>query len=291
MGILNVTPDSFSDGGMYLEPATAVERGLRMVDEGADFIDVGGESSRPGAASVSASEELARVVPVLRRLAGRCGVPVSVDTRKPAVAKACIAEGAAIINDIGGLRDREMVEVAASTRAAVVIMHMRGSPATMQSDTAYGDVVAEVRHSLAAAVAVAEGAGIADVAVDPGIGFGKSARQNFELLARLGEMRDLGRPLLIGPSRKSFLGGLPSRLPTEDRLEGTLAAVALAVANGAGIVRVHDVGPCRRVLEVVDAVREASDGRQGSGSGNSPCGTAGGNARGAPEAAEDRRGH
>ena len=258
MGVLNVTPDSFSDGGQYLDPGRAVERGLEMVANGADIVDVGGESTRPGAGTVSESAELERVLPVIESLASRTDVPLSVDTRKSAVARRCVEAGAAVINDVEGLRDPAMVEVAAELGASVVVMHMRGTPATMQRDTAYADVVTEIRDYLEARVAVARRAGIAEIAVDPGLGFGKSARQNFEILARLREIADLGLPVLIGPSRKSFLGSLPSALPPEERLEGSLAAVAAGVMNGAAVVRVHDVRPCRRVLDVLDAVREES---------------------------------
>ena len=261
MGILNVTPDSFSDGGQFLESGLAVERGLKMVDEGADFIDIGGESSRPGAWPVSESEELKRVTPVLRGLVRQCDVPISIDTQKPGVARRCIDLGAAIINDVGGLRDPAMADIAAGAAASVVIMHMRGSPATMQRDTVYKNVVDEIRGYLKSAASAAEQAGVPEIAIDPGLGFGKTARQNFQILARLDEIRSLGYPVLIGPSRKSFLGSLPSRLPTEERLEGTLAAVAAGAMNGAGIVRVHDVRASRRVLEVVDAVTRATDAR------------------------------
>ncbi len=261
MGVLNVTPDSFSDGGCYLDAPAAVHRGLRMVEDGADLIDIGGESSRPGSARISEAEELGRVLPVLEGLSPASGVPISVDTLKPGVAKQCIAAGAGILNDVGGLRDPEMLQVAASSGASVVIMHMRGDPATMQCDTAYRDVVGEVRSFLDIQTTAAERAGVAEIAVDPGLGFGKSALQNFEILARLREIEALGYPVLIGPSRKSFLGSLASRLPIEDRLEGTLAAVAAGIMNGARIVRVHDVKQCRRIADVIDAVTEARDAR------------------------------
>ena len=254
MGILNITPDSFSDGGCYLDASRAVERGLAMVAEGADLIDIGGESSRPGSAPVTESEELARLMPVLESLRPRIDVPISIDTQKPGVARRSLEAGASIVNDIRGLRDPEMIEVAVESRASVVLMHMRGTPRTMQDDTAYGDVVSEIASFLEARATAAREAGIEEIAVDPGLGFGKTAEQNFEILARLQEIEALGHPVLIGPSRKSFLGSLPSGLPTGDRLEGTLAAVAVGVANGASIVRVHDVEPCRRVLEVVDAI-------------------------------------
>lgn len=261
MGILNVTPDSFSDGGRYLSADGAVARGLEMVREGADFIDVGGESTRPGAAPVSESVETRRVLPVVEGLVKRAGVPVSIDTRKPAVARRCLEAGAGIVNDVGGLREPGMAETAADHGAAVVVMHMRGTPSTMQSDTSYADVVSEVRRYLERQAGLARRAGIREVAVDPGLGFGKTAQQNFRLLAGLRSIGEAGYPVLIGPSRKSFLGSLASGLPVSERLEGTLAAVAAGVMNGAQIVRVHDVGPCRRLLDVLDAVSEAADAR------------------------------
>ena len=259
MGILNVTPDSFSDGGKYLELGTAVGRGLEMVAEGADFIDVGGESTRPGSESVSEAEELRRVLPVVEEMAAKAGVPISIDTQKPGVARRCMEAGAGILNDIGGLRNPAMAEVAAEFGASVVVMHMRGTPSTMQCNTEYADLVADIREYLERQGAVARGAGIEEIAVDPGLGFGKTARQNFAILAGLRRFAETGYPVLIGPSRKSFLGSLPSRLRTPERLEGTLAAVAVGVMNGARIVRVHDVEPCRRVLEVLDAVAEAGN--------------------------------
>ena len=261
MGILNVTPDSFSDGGRYVDPGKAVEKGLQMVEDGADFIDIGGESSRPGSHPVSEAEELRRVMPVLRALVSRNAVPISVDTQKAAVAQACLDAGAAILNDIGGLRDPRMAEAAAAYRASVIVMHMRGKPSTMQLDTGYGDVVGEIVQFLSRQAEVARRAGVREIAVDPGLGFGKTARQNFAILARLREITDLGHPVLVGPSRKSFLGSLPSGLSVEQRLEGTLAAVAVAVAGGARIARVHDVRPCRRLVEVLEAVGEAGDAR------------------------------
>lgn len=259
MGILNVTPDSFSDGGRYFDVSSAVEWGVQMVEDGADVIDVGGESSRPGSERISESEELGRVLPVVEALASGVNVPISIDTLKPGVARRCLQAGACIVNDIRGLRDSEMLAVAAAAQASVVIMHMRGEPSTMQRDTTYDDVVGEIRSFLKAQCALAKQSGVREIVIDPGLGFGKSAKQNFEILARLGEFRSLGYPILVGPSRKSFLGSLASRLPVEQRLEGTLAAVATAVMNGATAVRVHDVKECRRVVEVTDAIREAGD--------------------------------
>ena len=186
-------------------------------------------------------------------------MPISVDTQKPAVASGALTRAPRVINDVGGLRTPGMIEVAAETGASVVVMHMRGTPAAMQDDTNYADVVEEVAEFLKIQAARARQAGVQEVAVDPGLGFGKSARQNFEILARLREFDSLGYPVLIGPSRKSFLGSLPSGLPVEERLEGTLAASAIGVANGARIVRVHDVRACRRVLDVVDAISDAAD--------------------------------
>jgi dihydropteroate synthase len=253
MGVVNVTPDSFSDGGRFLRADDAVRHALRLVDEGADVLDIGGESTRPGSDPVSEQEEMDRVVPVVEELAASVSVRISVDTYKPRVAEACLARGATLVNDVTGLTDPAMIDVVRMSGAGVVIMHMRGRPKTMQHDLAYQDVVAEVRSFLGARAQAARDAGIEEVVIDPGIGFGKSPAHNFELLRRLPEIASLGHPVLLGPSRKSFLGSLPSRLPPEERLEGTLAAVALGAWNGASIVRVHDVREARRVLEVVDA--------------------------------------
>jgi dihydropteroate synthase len=257
MGVLNVTPDSFSDGGRFLRSQDAVRHGVRLVEDGADILDVGGESSRPGSDPVSAQEELDRIGPVIEELARTVEARLSVDTYKPSVAAECLGLGATMVNDITGLQDPEMIRVVAEHRAGSVIMHMRGRPKTMQDDVAYDDVVTEVRAFLDERAARARAAGIEEVAVDPGIGFGKTAAHNFELLRRLDEIVALGLPVLVGPSRKSFLGSLPSRLPAAERLEGTLAAVAVAVMHGAAIVRVHDVREAKRVVEVVDAIRSA----------------------------------
>ena len=255
MGVVNVTPDSFSDGGLYFDPDAAIARALRLIEDGADILDIGGESSRPGADPVDEVEELRRVVPVVRALAQSTSVPLSIDTMKPGVAAEALRAGAHIVNDIGGLRDPEILGVTAQAGAAAVIMHMRGTPRTMQNDPVYADVVADVRAFLAERIAAAHAAGIEDVAVDPGIGFGKTAAHNFELLRRLEEFHALGCPLLIGPSRKSFLGALRGQESSKQRLEGTLAAVVIAAMKGCAIVRVHDVAECRRALAVADAVR------------------------------------
>ena len=257
VGVLNVTPDSFSDGGRYLEPEVAADHALRLVSEGADLIDVGGESTRPGASEVSAGEEIARVVPVLRRLAAsRLPVPVSIDTSKAEVARAALDAGAAMVNDVRGLADPELRRVVAAAGVPVVLMHMRGTPRDMRDRATYRDLLAEVRDELALAIARAEADGVARerVVVDPGIGFAKTAEQSVELLARLPELAALGRPLYVGPSRKSFIGALTGA-PPEDRLAGTIAAVTAAVLGGATFVRVHDVAAARQAVRVAAALR------------------------------------
>ena len=255
MGVVNVTPDSFSDGGRFLCFDHAVGHALELVGQGADLLDIGGESSRPGAEPTPEAEELERVAPVIAELARNAAVPISVDTSKPAVARECLRQGARIVNDITGLENEAMRRAIAEAGAAAVIMHMRGTPKTMQQETSYGDVVAEVGDYLARQAAAARAAGIADIALDPGLGFGKTAAQNFEILRRLSELVRLDAPLLVGPSRKSFLGSLPSKLPPEERVEGTIAACCAAVMQGARIVRVHDVQACKRALEVIDRLR------------------------------------
>lgn len=257
MGVVNVTPDSFSDGGRFLRADDAIAQARRLAEEGADVLDIGGESSRPGAEEVSEQEELERVAPVIEAISAELDTRISVDTYKPAVAAECLALGASMVNDITGLEDPEMAETVAARGSGVVIMHMRGRPKTMQEDLHYDDLLGEVRDFLEERAARARAAGVEEIVVDPGIGFGKSAEQNFELIQRLGEIASLGLPVMVGPSRKSFLGSLPSRLPPEARLEGTLAAVAASVLNGASIVRVHDVAETKRVVEVVDAIRSA----------------------------------
>ncbi|MBI4390373.1 MAG: dihydropteroate synthase [candidate division NC10 bacterium] len=256
MGILNVTPDSFSDPGAFLDPSAAAEHALRMVEEGADCLDIGGESTRPGAAPVSAEEEWGRIGPVLERLAGRCPVPLSVDTTKAAVAARALQAGAAIVNDISALRfDPAVAAVVAEAGAGLILMHMQGTPRTMQERPAYGDVVAEVGTFLAERLAAATAAGIPREAIllDPGIGFGKTVEHNLALLRHLPDLTGLGRPLLLGPSRKSFIGSVLETGAT-DRLEGTAAAVALAIAGGAAILRVHEVKAMARVARMCDAI-------------------------------------
>jgi dihydropteroate synthase len=256
MGILNVTPDSFSDGGRYLDPEAAVAHGLRMVKEGADVIDVGGESTRPGSDPVSAEEELARVVPVIERLvAASPGVAISVDTRKPEVAEAALAAGACIVNDVSAGRAEGMFEVVRAAGAGMVLMHMLGEPKTMQEAPHYEDVVGEVAAFLRERLEAATAAGIEPEAlvVDPGIGFGKTLEHNLLLLRHLEALTELGRPVLVGPSRKRFIGAILG-LPEEERDEGTLGAVAWAAAHGASAVRVHDVRSTVRALRVLDAI-------------------------------------
>jgi dihydropteroate synthase len=256
MGILNVTPDSFSDGGCFLEPAAAVERALRMVEEGAGIVDVGGESTRPGAAPVPVAEELARVLPVVERLAGTLSVPLSVDTSKPEVMREVTAAGAGMINDVNGLRAAGAVEVLARSRAAVCLMHMQGEPRTMQRAPAYGDVVAEVRAFLAGRAQSCRDAGIgADrIVIDPGFGFGKTLEHNLELLGALDRLVAEGLPVLVGLSRKSMIGQLTGRGP-DARLPGSLALAAIAVMQGASIVRAHDVAATVDAVRIAAAVR------------------------------------
>lgn len=255
MGIINVTPDSFSGDGLRNQ-VDAVEQAERFVDEGADILDVGGESTRPGSEGVPAAEELRRVIPVIQRLAACCDRPISVDTSKPEVAREAIAAGATIINDVWGLRQPGMLELAAETGVAVCIMHMQGQPRDMQQAPAYADVVGEVRAFLAQRVSAAIAAGIAEsrIILDPGFGFGKTAAHNLELVRRLGELCSLGRPVLLGASRKRTLGELTGRT-VEDRLAGTVTMHTMGVAQGASLVRVHDVAAAADMVRIVAAVQ------------------------------------
>jgi len=254
MGVVNVTPDSFSDGGLYASAQQAVAHARRLVEEGADILDIGGESTRPGAAQVALDEERQRVLPVLEALAG-CGVPLSVDTRKPEFMLEAIAAGAAMINDVTALTAPAALEAVAQAPVAVCLMHMQGDPRTMQESPSYQDVVREVRDYLAQRVAAAEQAGIARdrIVVDPGFGFGKTVEHNLALLRSLAEFRSLGVALLAGLSRKAMLGKLTGREPQE-RVHASIAAALLAVQNGAQIVRVHDVAATRDALAVWNAV-------------------------------------
>lgn len=257
MGVLNITPDSFSNGGRFLDPGRACEHTARMVAEGAEIIDIGGESSRPGSAPVDENEELRRIMPVLERLLRELPVPVSIDTAKPRVAEACLEQGAHMINDITGLRDPAMIEVIATHRTPAVIMHMRGTPQTMQENPVYDDVIREVLLFLKEQADAARRAGIPEIVLDPGIGFGKRVEDNLKILRRLEEFKSLGNPLMAGTSRKSFIGAITG-FPVDQRLEGTLASVAIAVLNGADIVRVHDVKKCRHAAQVAYAIRTGS---------------------------------
>lgn len=258
MGVLNVTPDSFSDGGRFLEPSVAVDHALTMVAEGASLIDVGGESSRPGAEPVGVSEELRRVIPVMEALARAIAVPLSVDTTKAEVARQAVRSGASIINDISALRsDPAMRRVAAESGAGVILMHRQGVPKTMQRAPEYADVVREVKDFLISSLCEATKSGIEPerILLDPGIGFGKNLQQNLTLLAELGSLAEIGRPLCVGVSRKSFIGTVTdAALP--DRLPGSLAAAVVAMMHGAGLLRVHDVPETVAALNMAVAILE-----------------------------------
>ncbi len=261
MGILNITPDSFSDGGRYVDAHRAIDRAREMAAQGADIIDIGGESTRPGARPLSEDEELARIIPVIRQLAAELSTPLSVDTYKSAVAEKALTAGASIVNDISGLRfSPDMAKVAADHGAAVVIMHIKGTPRDMQKNPVYADVVAEVAQYLEEGVAAAVSAGVdrERVLIDPGIGFGKTLDHNLTLLERLGEFRAIGRPILLGTSRKKFIGTVLDAPEPECLLEGTAATVALGIERGARVVRVHDVAQMARVARMTDAVLKRS---------------------------------
>jgi len=258
MGVLNVTPDSFSDGGRFFDLDVAVKGAVRMAEDGADILDVGGESTRPGSDPVSADEEVERVVPVIERIAGETGLPVSIDTRKAQVAEAALDAGATIVNDVAAGRDPQMFEVVREAGAGMVLMHMKGEPKTMQEAPVYDDVVREVHDFLAERIEAAVAAGIdrSRLAVDPGLGFAKTTAHSLTVMKETAAFLNLGLPLLVGPSRKSFIGEV---LGTEvgERLEGTLGAVCFMVARGAHIVRVHDVRETVRAVRVVDAILRA----------------------------------
>ncbi|MFL5340421.1 MAG: dihydropteroate synthase [Gemmataceae bacterium] len=257
MGIVNATPDSFSDGGQFLDPAAAVAHALDLVAQGADLLDIGGESTRPGSQPVSLDEELRRVVPVVGGLAAQTKTPISIDTSKAEVARQCIAAGAAIINDVSALRgDPAMAEVAQQSGAGVILMHMQGTPATMQQDPQYKDVIAEVYEFFEQRVRELTQFGLAleQLAVDPGIGFGKTKAHNLQLLAGLAHFQQLGRPVCLGVSRKGFIGGIAGRPPLE-RIAGSLAAACHALTNNAvQILRVHDIAPTADAVKVIQAI-------------------------------------
>jgi dihydropteroate synthase len=259
MGIVNVTPDSFSDSGAFFDPEAAIGQALLMAHEGADILDIGGESTRPGAQPVPLDEELRRVIPVIRAVRQALPqMPISIDTYKARVAEAALAAGATLVNDVSALRfDPQMASLVAEADVPVILMHMKGAPQTMQNAPSYTDVVREITEFLRERIAFAQAAGIAieKIIVDPGIGFGKRPQDNTEILRRLHELKALGRPILLGTSRKSFLGAI-TRRPVTERLEETIASCVIGALRGADIVRVHDVGPVKHALQVADAIKE-----------------------------------
>lgn len=260
MGILNVTPDSFSDGGRFNMVDKALARAMEMAEQGADIIDIGGESTRPGAAKVSVEEEIARVVPVIEALSQKSGIPISIDTYKSLVAQKSLEAGASIVNDISGLRfDSQMAGVAAEFKAGLVLMHIKGTPEDMQEDPQYNDLLGEIKSYLNGSIKIALEAGVEQsaIAIDPGIGFGKTVEHNLSLIKNLGYFKDLGCPIVIGASRKSFIGKLNNDIPATERLPGSLAAAVLAVQNGAAIIRCHDVAETKQALQVARAVESA----------------------------------
>lgn len=264
MGVLNVTPDSFSDGGKYLNTEAAVEHAVTMIEEGADIIDVGGESTRPkgsaygaGAEEVEAEEELRRILPVITRLAKLTSVPISVDTYKSGVAKQALDAGAVIVNDISGLTfDNEMAAVVASKGASLILMHIKGTPKTMQDNPEYGSLFGEISDFLSAGIETARKAGVTQIMVDPGIGFGKRVEHNLQLIKDIGRLQGLGCPIVLGASRKSFIGRILD-VPIDERLEGSLAAAVAAALNGVHVLRVHDVKETKRAVMVADAIKSA----------------------------------
>lgn len=255
MGVLNTTPDSFSDGGMFLNIDAAMEHAREMIAAGVDIIDIGGESSRPGADPVSAQDEIDRVLPVIERLTKATTIPISIDTYKPSVARIALDAGACIVNDISALRDPSMASLVAEAGVPVILMHMRGTPRDMQSSPRYDCVISEIISFLKDRIQTAINAGISpdQIIIDPGIGFGKTISHNLEIIRRLREFKALGSPIMIGTSRKSFIGKILD-LPEEDRIEGTAATVAVAIVNGADIVRVHDVKQMVRIARMTDAI-------------------------------------
>lgn len=257
MGVLNVTPDSFSDGGEFLDPEAAAARAFEIERAGADILDVGGESTRPGSRSLSDREELTRILPVLKMLRGKLKIPVSIDTQKAEVAQVAIAEGAEIVNDVSALQsDDKLAEIVARAHVAIILMHMRGKPRTMQKGPFARGVIRDVLRGLREALRRAERAGIRSsrIVIDPGIGFGKNYQQNFEVLARLPELAKLGRPLLVGTSRKAFIGATLDNAPVEQRAWGTAATVTASILNGAHIARVHDVKEMAQVAKIADRI-------------------------------------
>jgi len=261
MGVLNVTPDSFSDGGKFYDAAAAIDEARRMSDQGASIIDIGGESTRPGSQRIEAEEQLRRIMPVFEAIAGRVSAVLSVDTTRSEVARAAIECGARIVNDVSAGRDDPLIfPLVAQNRAAMILMHMQGQPATMQVDPRYEDVTQDVKGFLSARLQVAQAAGIPaqDLLVDPGIGFGKTLWHNLQLLRELAHLEELGHPIVIGTSRKGFIGRLTDQKEPSDRLIGTAATVAWSVANGGSIVRVHDVAAMAQVVRIVRAIQSGS---------------------------------
>ena len=258
MGILNVTPDSFSDGGLYLDKEAAIQRALAMSSEGADIIDIGGLSTRPGSEEIPIEEELKRVVPVIEALRGRLSIPISIDTYRAEVAEQALRAGADIVNDISGLRfDPKMKEVVSRYKAPIVIMHIKGTPRDMQKDPRYQNLIAEITDYLKEGIKIAKQSGIPEerIIIDPGIGFGKTLEHNLEIIRNLSSFKSLGRPILIGVSRKSFIGKILDDAPPSERLEGTLSAISISVFNGANIVRVHDVKEASKAVRIAHALR------------------------------------
>ena len=259
MGILNVTPDSFSDGGLYFNKEKAIAHGLRMVEEGADLLDIGGESTRPGSKPLELEEELRRVIPVIESLVKEVDVPISIDTYKSKVAQKAMEAGAEIINDISGLNfDPDLAQVAAKGNAPLILMHIRGTPETMQKDVHYDSLFSEILQYLKDSIQKAESAGLdpEQIIIDPGIGFGKTLEDNLLIIKNLSEFRVLGKPILLGTSRKSFIGKILNA-EVEDRLEGTLSSIAIGVLNGAHIIRCHDVLQAKKAIAIADAIRLA----------------------------------
>jgi dihydropteroate synthase len=258
MGILNVTRDSFSDGGLYFDKSAAIKRAIQMVEEGADIIDIGGESTRPGAEPVTVEEELRRTIPVIEALAKEINVPISIDTYKSEVAEKALEAGASIVNDISGLRfDPEMAKVVSDYKVPVVIMHIKGRPKDMQQNPVYEALVPEIMDYLREGIRLAKESGVSEdkIIIDPGIGFGKTFNQNLEIINNLHEFTLLEKPILIGPSRKAFIGKILGNVSETDRLEGTSAAVAISIMSGANIIRVHDIKEMVRVARVADAIK------------------------------------
>ena len=259
MGILNITPDSFSDGGLHFDRSGAVEQALRMVDDGADMLDIGGESTRPGSEPISLDEELRRTLPVIEALAKKITVPISIDTYKSKVALQALEAGASIVNDISGMRfDPEMTEVVSKFKVPVVMMHMKGTPKNMQMNPTYEAVIPEIKDFFKESIRLAVQAGVPEnmIILDPGIGFGKTFEHNLEIINNLDQLLPLKKPLLVGPSRKAFLGKILGGLPPQERIEGTAASVAISIIKGAHIVRVHDVREMARVVKVADAIKQ-----------------------------------